>query len=138
MLAFRSAALLIALAVLGACSSSTAFVDRREMERSVKKPKLPGYTGQVTVCYDGATSRQERDRLATEACEVYGLKAMLSDEVKWQCRLTTPHTANYHCYDPDMRMADGGLVNPFSNSQVKAWRRERSAATAREPAPAQE
>ncbi|BAE52758.1 hypothetical protein [Paramagnetospirillum magneticum] len=125
MLAFRSAALIVALAVLGGCSSGNAFVDRHEMDRSVKKQKLPGYDGQVTVCYEGDTPRAERDRLAAEACEVYGLKAVLVTERRWQCRMTAPHLASYYCFDPEMRMADGHLVNPFSNAQVKAWQTER-------------
>jgi len=123
--AFRNAAFIVLLALLGGCASGEAFVDRREMDKSVKKQKLPGYDGQVTVCYDGETPKAERDRLAAEACEVYGLKAMLNSETRWQCRLTAPHRANYSCYDPDMRMADGALVNPFSASQVNAWQRER-------------
>ncbi|KIL99743.1 hypothetical protein CCC_03915 [Paramagnetospirillum magnetotacticum MS-1] len=130
MLGLRSAALIIVLAVLGGCSSGDAFVDRAEMAKSIKKQKLPGYNGQVTVCYDSETPKAERDRLAAEACEVYGLKAQLTSETPWQCRMTAPHRAQYYCYDPDMRMADGSLVNPFSNSQVKAWNRERNAAKA--------
>lgn len=123
----RIAVVLTLAAVLGACSSS-AFVDRREMENSIRKQKLPGYDGQVKVCYDDDTPRAERDRLAAEACEVYGLKAWLSSERKWQCRATVPHLADYRCYDPDMRMADGRYVDPFSNSDIKAWRRERKKA----------
>lgn len=123
--AFRYAALAVIVALVGGCSSDEAFVDRREMDRSIKKQKLPGYDGSVTVCYDSDTPRAERDKLAAEACEVYGLKALLRTEAKWQCRLATPHQANYSCYDPDMRMANGTLVNPYSNSQVNAWRLER-------------
>jgi hypothetical protein len=126
----RSAVLVVLAALLGGCSSGEAFVDRREMDRSIKKQKLPGYDGKVTVCYGGETPRAERDRLAAEACEVYGLKAILDRDARWQCRLTTPHQAIYYCYDPDMRMADGRLVDPFSSSQVNAWRRERAAAGA--------
>ncbi len=122
---FRYAALAILVTLVCGCSSDEAFVDRREMVRSIKKQKLPGYDGQVTVCYDSDTPRAERDRLAAEACEVYGLRAILDTDNRWQCRFTTPHQANYYCYDPDMRMADGTLVNPFSSSQVSAWQRER-------------
>lgn len=125
--AIRTTAFVLLIALLGGCSMGEAFVDRREMDKSIKKQKLPGYDGQVSVCYGGDTPRDERDRLAAEACEVYGLKAILVTEHKWQCRLTVPHMANYYCYDPDMRMADGSLVNPFSNSQVKAWESERRA-----------
>ncbi|EME68712.1 hypothetical protein H261_17156 [Paramagnetospirillum caucaseum] len=123
--AFRSAALAVLITLVGGCSSGDAFVDRGYMDRSIKKQKLPGYDGQVTVCFGGDTPRAERDRLAAEACEVYGLKSMLSSEIRWQCRLTTPHRANYRCFDPDMRMADGTLVDPFSASRVKDWQRER-------------
>lgn len=124
----RAAVFVVLAALLAGCSSPGAFVDRREMERSVKKQKLPGYDGMVTVCYDGETPRAERDRLAVEACEVYGLKAVLYREQNWQCRLTTPHRAVYYCYDPELRMADGRLVDPFSKGQVDDWRREREAA----------
>ena len=120
----RSTAFILLLALVGGCSSGDAFVDRGYVEKSIKKQKLPGYDGAVTVCYNGETPRAERDRLASEACEVYGLKAMLSTERHWQCRLTVPHRAEYYCYDPDLRMADGTLVNPFSSSQVKAWQQE--------------
>jgi hypothetical protein len=125
--AIRTTAFVLLIALLGGCSMGEAFVDRREMDKSIKKQKLPGYDGQVSVCYGDDTPRAERDRLAAEACEVYGLKAILVTEYKWQCRLTVPHMASYYCYDPDMRMADGSLVNPFSNSQVKAWEGERRA-----------
>ncbi len=123
--AVRSTALILLVALVGGCSSGDAFVDRGYVQKSIKKQKLPGYDGMVTVCYNGETPRVERDRLAGEACEVYGLKAILSTERQWQCRLTVPHRAEYNCYDPDLRMADGRLVNPFSSSQVKAWQRER-------------
>ncbi|ARJ66902.1 hypothetical protein WV31_15085 [Magnetospirillum sp. ME-1] len=123
--AIRTTAFVLLVAFLGGCSMGEAFVDRREMEKSVKKQKLPGHDGNLTVCYGNDTPKAERERLAAEACEVYGLKAMLVRELKWQCRLTVPHLANYYCYDPDMRMANGALVDPFSNSQVKAWERER-------------
>ncbi len=123
--AVRSTALILLVALVGGCSSGDAFVDRGYIQKSIKKQKLPGYDGTVTVCYSGETPRVERDRLAGEACEVYGLKAMLGVEQRWQCRLTVPHLASYYCYDPDLRMADGRLVNPFSGPQVKAWQNER-------------
>lgn len=123
----RIAVVLTLAALLGACSS-TAFVDRREMVNNIRKQKLPGYNGVVQVCYDDDTPRAERDRLAAEACEVYGLKAWLGSERKWQCRLTEPHLADYRCYDPKMRMADGRYVDPFSSFQVKIWRQERKRA----------
>jgi hypothetical protein len=128
--AARAVASIIVLALLAGCSSAGAFVDRREMDLSTKKQRLPGYDGNVRVCYESDTPRAERDRLADEACEVYGLKALLIMEQRWQCRLTTPHLASYYCYDPSMRMANGTLVNPFSNSQVKAWRAEQAAGNA--------
>lgn len=128
--AAHTLAAIVLLAVLGGCSSGEAFVDRGEMVASYKKQRLPGYDGTVRVCYDSVTPRAERDKLAAEACEVYGLKALLSTEQRWQCRMSTPHLASYYCYDPDMRMADGTLVNPFSNSQVQAWRKEQMAGKA--------
>jgi hypothetical protein len=125
--AVRIVASILLLGLAGGCSSGEAFVDRNYMQKSIKKQRLPGYDGTVTVCFGSDTPRAERDRLAAEACEVYGLKPVLSNETKWQCRLTVPHQANYYCHDPDMRMADGRLVNPFSSSQVKAWEEERRA-----------
>ena len=129
--AFRSAALCLLLALVGGCSSGDAFVDRDYMLRSVKKQKLPGYSGAVNVCFSSDTPRAERDKLAAEACEVYGLKALLSTEQRWQCRFTVPHLAQYICYDPNMRLANGALVNPFSPAQVKVWQREQAQIKAR-------
>ncbi|MBI3444089.1 MAG: hypothetical protein HY055_01665 [Magnetospirillum sp.] len=122
----RSAGLCLLVALVGACSSGEAFVDRDYMQKSVKKQKLPGYNGAVVVCYGSDTPRAERDRLAAEACEVYGLQPLLASELRWQCRFTVPHRASYVCYNPDMRMANGALVNPFSPTNVKLWQREQA------------
>ncbi len=116
---------LIALSGLVGCADGEAFVDRNYMTLSVRKQKLPGYNGQVIVCFDSAAPTAKRDALAAEACEVYGLKAMLVEEQRWQCRATVPHMATYGCFDPTMRLADGSYVNPFSSSQVELWRKQR-------------
>ncbi|WP_239988486.1 hypothetical protein [Paramagnetospirillum kuznetsovii] len=111
---------LVAAAVTG-CASGEAFVDRSYTVRSVKKQKLPGYNGTLTVCYDGDAPTEKRDHLASEACEVYGLQAILIQEYKWQCRLTVPHLAVYSCVDPNMRLANGSYINPFMPGQVDRW-----------------
>lgn len=124
MVSLRPLLLALATAALAGCAGGEAFVDRNYMTATVKKQKLPGYNGAVTVCYDGAAPPEKRDQLAAEACTVYGLEAMLVGELKWQCRLTAPHMATYACVDPKMRMASGAMVNPFSPSQVEAWNSE--------------
>jgi hypothetical protein len=134
MFGVRVVSAVFALAVLTGCATGEAFVDRRDMDLSTKKQKLPGFNGQVDVCYDSDTPREVRDKLAADACEVYGLQATLYLERRWQCRMLTPHLANYYCYDPDMRTADGTLVNPFSKAQVEAWRNEQSGVKAGSPA----
>ncbi|OAN50130.1 hypothetical protein A6A04_01600 [Paramagnetospirillum marisnigri] len=126
----RPVAFALIVLVLAGCADGGAFVDRNYTVMSVKKQKLPGYNGQVLVCYDDKTPLAKRDELAGEACEVYGLKSMLVLEQKWQCRVTKPHQATYACYDPEMRMADGRYVNPFSGSQVNAWAQEQGKAPA--------
>jgi len=120
-------------AVVSGCSGPQAFVDRNYLTPGIRKQKLPGYDGFVTVCHDGDTPRETRDLLAREACEVYGLQPVLVQENRWQCRLTMPHRATYGCVDPAMRFDNGGYVNPFSPGQVELWQKQRAAA---EPAPA--
>lgn len=120
----RSIVLMLVTATMAGCASGEAFVDRGYTLRSVKKQKLPGYNGTLTVCYDSASLQNKRDQLAAEACEVYGLEAILLTEIRWQCRLMAPHQATYGCVDPKMRSANGGYINPFSSSQVEAWARE--------------
>lgn len=107
------------------CSSGDAFVDRAYMSKSVKKQKLPGYNGVVSVCYGSDTPRQVRDDLAREACAVYGLQPLLQLETPWQCRFTVPHQASYACIDPEMRGPNGGYINPFNASQVENWSKAR-------------
>ena len=118
---FRLILMMVVSAVIAGCSSGEAFVDRNYMALSVKKQKLPGYSGQLVVCYGSDTPREVRDRLASEACQVYGLQAVLVLEHPWQCRFTVPHAADYSCVDPAMRLPNGAYVNPFSASQVQTW-----------------
>lgn len=120
----RPLAVALIAALVAGCSSGDAFVDRLYMTKTIKKQKLPGWDGSVVVCYGSDAPRETRDQLASEACAVYGLKALLSREYHWQCRFTVPHRADYQCYDPDMRLANGRLINPFDGSQVQAWKRE--------------
>ncbi|TAN76932.1 MAG: hypothetical protein EPN20_01855 [Magnetospirillum sp.] len=117
--------MMVALAIVTGCSSGDAFVERGYLVRSVKKQMLPGYTGQLVVCYGSDTPRERRDALAREACEVYGLQPMMVLERRWQCRFTVPHAADYACIDPKMRMPNGGYINPFSASQVEMWSKSR-------------
>jgi hypothetical protein len=124
MCSLRTILLMLVTAAVTGCAGGEAFVDRAYMTRSVKKQKIPGYNGVLTICYDSGAPREKRDQLASEACEVYGLKAVLSLEQKWQCRLTVPHMASYACVDPDMHFANGTYVNPFSVSQVNAWKQQ--------------
>jgi hypothetical protein len=112
---------------LGACSNGDAFVDRDYMKVTVKKQKMPGYNGDIKLCYSSDTPKATRDQMAAEACEVYGLKAALLQELPWQCRFTVPHLANYACVDPNMRLSSGAYVNPFSPDQVAAWRQQQQA-----------
>jgi hypothetical protein len=129
MRSLRTIVLMLVTAAVAGCAGGEAFVDRNYMTKSVKKQKLPGYDGTVAVCYDGGASREKRDQLAGEACEVYGLQAMLVLERKWQCRLTVPHMASYVCVDPQMRFANGTYVNPFSPSSVAAWKQQQDPQT---------
>ncbi|MFD2234699.1 hypothetical protein [Phaeospirillum tilakii] len=113
-----------AMAVLAGCSSSDAFIDRNYAKATleVSKPKPAGYDGQVRVCYGGDTPREDRDRLAEEACTQWGLHAVLILDQPWQCRLLVPHLATYACVDPAMRFKDGRYVDPFSTGAVDQWR----------------
>lgn len=120
--------------VITGCSVGDAFVDRNYMTSGVRKQKLPGFDGNVTVCYGGDTPREKRDELAREACDVYGLQPLLIQEAKWQCRLTVPHSASYACINPEMRIPGGGYINPFSASQVEIWRQAKDRTTAGQPA----
>jgi hypothetical protein len=124
----RLIVLVVVILGVAACSSGNAFVDRNYMAQGVRKQKLPGFDGHLVVCHGSDTPRQERDRLAAEACGVYGLKPVLVSERPWQCRFTVPHVAEYGCADPAMRFENGGLVNPFSPDQVDKWRQEQAEA----------
>ena len=113
---------LVMVSALGVgCSSGDAFVDRGYMTKSVKKQRLPGYAGTITVCYGSDTPRTVRDDLAREACGVYGLQPVMRTERRWQCRFTVPHSATYSCVDPNMRTPTGGYINPFNAGLVDAW-----------------
>ncbi len=120
---YRILAALMVLAAAG-CSSGDAFVDRDYMKVTVRKQKMPGYNGDIRVCYGSDTPRATRDTLAADACEVYGLKAALLQELPWQCRFTVPHLASYACVDPGMQLTNGAYVNPFSPDQVMLWRQQ--------------
>jgi len=125
----RFVSLSAAVALLAGCSMGGAFVDRQYLTGTleVSKPKIAGYTGEVRVCYDGDTTVAERDRLANEACEQWGLAAVQTNTQRWQCRILEPHLAIYTCVDPQMRYEDGSYVNPFNQGQVEAWRRQHAA-----------
>lgn len=120
----RLVSALLPVILLSACSGGEAFVDRGYTRTTVAKQKLPGHDGVVEVCFGGDTPRAERDKLAEDACAVYGLEARLVLERRWQCRLTVPHHARYACIDPNMRLANGGLVDPFDASMVAQWKQE--------------
>jgi hypothetical protein len=120
----RLATCLLLAALAAACSFGEPFVDRQYTEVNVQKPKPAGADGAVVVCYGNDTPRAKVDTLADEACAGWGLKAVLSQEKRWQCRLTMPHQATYVCIDPEMKFADGQYVNPFSKAAVEAWRAE--------------
>lgn len=125
--------MMVASIAVTSCSSGNAFVERNYMATETKKQKLPGYAGQLTVCYGTDTPREQRDELARDACAVYGLQALLIQELRWQCRFTVPHAASYACIDPKMRMPNGAYINPFSASQVGMWRRSQTEKSADQP-----
>jgi hypothetical protein len=132
---FRSLLLVLAVAALGGCSVGEPFVDRNNTAgQYLRKQKLPGYDGKVIVCHAGETPAAEVDRLAGEACAVYGLSAARVVERKWNCRLTMPRATEYACYDPEMRTATGGYVDPFNRSEVERWLREQPKAAPVPPA----
>ena len=116
----------LAAASVAACSGAP-FVDRNYMTVTVSKEKLPGArTGEIKVCYNSDTTPAAMDALANEACDVFGLKAVLVNINRWQCRLTVPHLASYRCVDPNRRFADGHYVDLFSKQSVMRWRREQA------------
>lgn len=123
----RLIVLVLISAVLSGCSGREAFVDRNYTAPGIRKQKLPGYDGFLTVCHGGNTPREERDALAKEACGVYGLEPVLVQERRWQCRLLVPHSATYGCVDRSMRFDNGGYVNPFSVGQVERWQKQQDA-----------
>jgi hypothetical protein len=122
----RLIVLLVVALSAASCSSGNAFVERNYLAPGVRKQKLPGFDGHLTVCHGSDTPRQQRDHMAAEACGVYGLEPVLVSERPWQCRFTVPHIAEYGCVDPAMRFEDGGYVNPFSPDQVEKWRAQQA------------
>ena len=80
--------------------------------------------GTVSVCYHDPDLDVAR-ALAVETCQEYGLKAYQIGVVShYQCKISTPHMVNFRCYDPQMRFASGGWVNPLNKVSVSKWRKE--------------
>lgn len=131
---YRPIVLAVLVAALAGCSTGEPFVDRNNLQPGLRKQKLPGYAGSVTICHGSDTPRADIDRMADDACSVYGLTAMRTFDQRWNCRFFVPHTSYYVCYDPTMRMDNGPYINPFNRSQVEQWMRNQERRKAGTPA----
>ena len=116
--------LILLIAALGAgCADPEPFVNvGGSISPSYSKPLDPVIEyGRFNICYSDATPWAEVEALAAERCGAYGLTARATTVTRWQCRATSPHIADFFCYDPEMVTAAGSPVNPFDHNAVKAW-----------------
>lgn len=115
--------LLILAALVAGCADPEPFVDwGHSVSPTVAKPADPVVSGRgLPICYSDKTPREELDKLAAERCATHGLQAVLINDARYQCRATSPHRATYLCYDPEMRTAKGGYINPFDEQAVREW-----------------
>ena len=121
----RRLILLAPLAAVAACSPEKPFVDLPPAPLGypvMKQPDVVRQTGHFTICYADRDAA-EVPGLAQETCNRYGLQAKVISTLRYQCRLTAPHQANYSCIDPNKRMPDGTYINPLNPQQVLAWKR---------------
>lgn len=113
-------AVLACAAALAACSEGP-FLDH-DISFQVDKALDPVVTnGTLYVCYEGEEQLPEAMALARKTCAAYGLQASLGVTYRYQCRLTTPHRAMFHCFHPDMLDAQGSPINPLNPKAVDAW-----------------
>ena len=90
------------LFIVGACSLTDPFVDRR---REAGRPKDNLYVGSSkpdapVICYNGLrTSFDEVQKMADEECVKHdtGTAARLDDEEVFACRIMTPTKAKFQC-----------------------------------------
>ena len=78
-------------------------------------------TGQMSICYGSKDRFTEAQALAERTCAAYGLLARMRFNDLYQCRMNTPHRAIFQCYDPEMTNKLGEYINPFSETEVRAW-----------------
>ncbi|MGE5546943.1 MAG: hypothetical protein ACM33T_08600 [Solirubrobacterales bacterium] len=116
--------LLAVLAALPACSDGPFYDTRKQTTSLVAKPKDTVLEiGQVWVCYDNDEQWAEVEKMAAESCAAHGLQSTLLANMRWQCRMFTPHKAVFQCFDPRMTDAQGRYINPLDPKAVAAWRR---------------
>lgn len=85
-----------------------------------EKPAI-GRTGRGQVCFAASTPQAEIEQTANDACAEYGLRAVMDGVKRYQCRMTNPHEAYFHCVDPNMKTESGQYVDVFDPKAVAAW-----------------
>lgn len=115
--------LLLLAALTAGCADPEPFVDQGIVEYpTVSKPRDTVLTdSRVKLCYSDKTPWSEVEALAAERCGAYGLKIYNYQTQRYQCRATSPHTATFVCYDPEMLDARGAPINVFDVAAVQEW-----------------
>lgn len=115
--------LLLLAALTAGCADPEPFIDfGSSTSPTMSKPRDPVLThGAVALCFSDATPWAEVEELARQACANHGLQIHSHSVTRWQCRATSPHSASFRCYDPEMVLPDGNPVNPFDAQDVARW-----------------
>lgn len=115
--------LLLLAALTAGCADPEPFVDEGIVDRpTMNKPRDTVLEhGTVKLCYSDKTPWAEVEALAAERCGAHGLKIYNYQVQRYQCRATSPHTATFTCYDPEMLDKRGTPINVFDTQAVQEW-----------------
>ncbi|MBC7908023.1 MAG: hypothetical protein H7Y60_14945 [Rhodospirillaceae bacterium] len=113
--------LFLLLAGLVSACAVEPFVDLGTAVTVQKTAPASTLGGIIYICHSDDTPWNQVTTLAEEQCGTHGLKPLLMETQRWQCRATSPNRTRFSCVDPNMRNADGSYVSPFDRTAVAAW-----------------
>jgi len=118
------------LIAVGACAEAP-FIDRGITVTLTKPSDRLMRSGTFNICFNDG-DEDKAWAMAKETCGQYGLVTLLVGRtLRYQCRISAPHTQAFQCVDPTMKFANGTYVNPLNREQLKLWKRQQERLAAR-------